>query len=622
MIVQRILAQILVLTLLALAPALADPPKHNVVLFVPDGLRRDMVTPETAPTFAEIRDKGVNFVNSHSLFPTFTMPNSSGMATGHYLGDTGIFGNVLYAGFPIRTAKSARLSFIENDGIIGDIDDHFAGNFIDEETILHVAHRSGFNTAAIGKIGPTLVFDHTARGGGESVIIDDATGTGAGIPLAPWLIDGLRAEGLPTEAPGRLTNKEHGDFRTPGTKDANVVQQGYFVQALTRVVLPKFKKDGKPFVIVFWSRDPDGTQHNQGDSFLRLEPGINGPTSLAAIRNADSNLATIRRTLRELGLADTTDIIVSSDHGFSTISKQSQTSGAAKESYPNVPPALLPPGFLAIDLANALGLPLYDPDDGNAKVEPGRHPVDANGYIGEDPNAPNVVVAANGGSDLIYVPGGNRDLVQKTIDALLAQDYVSGIFVDDGLGPFAGTLPLSAVNLKGAAQMLRPSIVVNFKSFSTGCSVPTTCTVEVADTGLQQGQGMHGSFSRADTANFMAAVGPDFKQGFIDEAPASNADVGKTIAAILGLLPASHGKLVGRPLVEGFPNGAMPVWERKTLASEPSATGLRTILNYQVAGETMYFDAAGFEGRTVGLHPGSTVADAKYKRAEVPRASD
>jgi arylsulfatase A-like enzyme len=597
--------------LLGAVPVSADAPKHNVILFVPDGLRQEMVTPESAPTFAEIRDTGVNFLNSHSLFPTFTMPNSSGMATGHYLGDTGVFGNVLYAGFPIRTAKSARLSFIENDGILGDIDDHFAGNFIDEETILHVAHRSGFNTAAVGKIGPTLIFDHTSRDGGESIIIDDATGTPAGIPLAPWLTDGLKAEGLPTVAPGRLTNNDHGDFKTPGTKDANVVQQGYFVRALTRVVLPKLKADGKPFVVVFWSRDPDGTQHNQGDSFLRLEPGINGPTSLAAIRNADSNLAMIRRVINELGLADTTDIIVSSDHGFSTISKQSETSVAGKVSYPNVPAALLPPGFLAIDLSNALGLPLYDPDNGTAKVEVGQHPFDGNGHIGDDPHAPKLVVAANGGSDLIYIPGGDRELAQNTIDALLAQDYVSGIFVDDDLGHFAGTLPLSAVNLEGAAQMLRPSIIVNFKSFSTGCSRPTTCVVEVADTSLQQGQGMHGSFSRADTANFMAAFGPDFKHGFVDQAPASNADVGKTIAALLGLLPASHGKLVGRPLIEAFPNGPMPEWERKTLASEPSQTGLRTILNYQVAGETRYFDAAGFEGRTVGLHPEAAVANAK-----------
>src|SRR5262249_35032672 len=124
----------------------------------------------------------------------------------------------------------------------------------------------------------------------------------------------------------------------------------------------------------------------------------------------------IRRTLDKLGLADTTNIIISSDHGFSTISKQSQTSDAAKANYPNVPPSLLPPGFLAIDLAKALDMPLFDPDKGNAKVESGTHPDDGNGYIGEDPNAPKVIVAANGGSDLIYIPNGDRMLTQGTID--------------------------------------------------------------------------------------------------------------------------------------------------------------------------------------------------------------
>jgi hypothetical protein len=36
--------------------------------------------------------------------------------------------------------------------------------------------------------------------------------------------------------------------------------------------------------------------------------------------------------------------------------------------------------------------------------------------------------------------------------------------------------------------------------------------------------------------------------------------------------------------------------------SEPAANGLRTILNLQQVGSTRYFDAAGFPGRTVGLH--------------------
>ena len=66
---------------------------HNVILFVPDGMRAKMVTPETAPTMVAIRDQGINFQNSHSMFPTFTMPNSSAMATGHWIGDTGAFSN-------------------------------------------------------------------------------------------------------------------------------------------------------------------------------------------------------------------------------------------------------------------------------------------------------------------------------------------------------------------------------------------------------------------------------------------------------------------------------------------------------------------------------------------------
>ncbi len=136
-------------------------------------------------------------------------------------------------------------------------------------------------------------------------------------------------------------------------------------------MLPLFKARQKPFVLVFWSRDPDGTQHNQGDSLGRLVPGINGPTSLASIRNADDNLAALQAALREQGLAETTDIVLTSDHGFSTISKESATSFAASQTYKGVPAKQLPPGFLAIDLAHDLGMTLFDPDAKGAKLDAG-----------------------------------------------------------------------------------------------------------------------------------------------------------------------------------------------------------------------------------------------------------
>jgi hypothetical protein len=583
-------------------PALASDEPHNVVLFVADGLRARIVNDQTAPVMASVRDKGVRFANSHSLFPTFTTPNASAMATGHYLGDTGDFSNTVYAGFPVPGAGNSLTPFLESDPVLGDVDEHFSGDYLDEETVLRAAREAGFQTASIGKLGPTLIFDHTERSGQKTVIIDDSTGTKNGIPLAGWVADGLSAAKLPLAAPTRGENGKAGNSKTAGTLAPNAEQQGWMIDAATKVVLPEFKKEGKPFVLVFWSRDPDGTQHNQGDSLNSLVPGINGPTTLAAIKNADNDLGKLRQALSDLGLDKTTDVIVTADHGFSVISKQSATSPAAKASYADVQAGFVPPGFVAIDIASMVDLPLWDPDNNATRISDGTHPKLANGVIGDDPNNPAIVVAANGGSDLVYFPKPvDRELVRKVVEGLMAQDYVSGLFVDDALGSYPGTMTTKDINLKGSAVTPLPAIAINFASTWTGCDESTNCTAELADTILQQGQGMHGSFSRADTFNFMAAIGPDFKEGYVDEAPASNADIGKTIFSLLKLEPSSHGKLAGRVLSETMPGGITPDFISRTRASKPDKNGLRTVLRYQTVGDTKYFDAAGFVGRTVGL---------------------
>ncbi len=569
---------------------------HNVVLFVADGLRARMVDDSTAPTMAAIARDGVSLRNGHALFPTFTTANASAMATGHMLGDTGDYSNTIYAGFEVPSAGNSPTPFLESDPVLGELDAHFSGDYLDEAAILKLARDKGYSTAAIGKIGPTLLFDHTVRGGGRTIIIDDATGSPKGIPLSPEMIGRLKAADLPPRAPARGGN---GNFA--GTLSANVAQQDYFAAVTTRAILPLFKERNRPFVLVFWSRDPDGTQHYQADSLNRLVPGINGPTSLAAIRNADDDLARIRAALGGLGLLDTTDIIVVADHGFSTISKQSRTSSTVKTRFADTPQGQLPVGFVALDLARALKEPLIDPDDNDKTIADGQHPKHGNGLIGGDKAAPRLVAAANGGSDLIYLPDGDKNLAKQVIDVLLAQDYVSGIFVDSKLGKFPGTLALDDVALEGAAVTPHPAIVISFRSFDTVCGEPVRCAVEVADTRLQQGQGMHGSFSRADTWNFMAIEGPDFKSHFVDPAPASNADVGQTIAQLLGLDIGDKGKLVGRVLAEALPNGALPKVNGCVVMSEPAPNGLATVVDVQMVGSTRYFDAAGFPGRTVGL---------------------
>ncbi len=593
------------LTLLSADTAFAqNSTPRNLILFIPDGLRGRIVTPQTAPAMAEVRDKGVNFKNPHSLFPTFTMANGSAMATGHYLGDTGTFSNTIYTGFSSAPAGDTVVPFIENDAVLDDVDEHFGGDYLNEETLLKMARAQGYSTAAIGKVGPTLVFDHTDRAdrpGLHSIVIDDSTGGKTGVPLSDDMKAALTKADLPLETPSRGDNGKAGDAKTPGTTAANIKQQAYMADVAAKVVLPMFKQRGKPFVLVFWSRDPDGSQHNQGDSLNTLTPGINGPTSLASIKNADDNLAQLRKALDELGLSATTNIMIAADHGFSTISKESKTSPSARASYGDTPKDFLPMGFLAIDLAKALNLPLFDPNDKNARIADNAHPKAGNGVLGQDPAKPDLIVATNGGSDLIYLPNKERELARRTVKALLEQDYVSGIFVDDNLGRFPGTLPMSQLGLKGKAVTPTPSIVVNFRSYGSGCDEPTNCSVEIADTVLRQGQGMHGSFSRGDTMNFMAAIGPDFKAGFVDALPVSNADVGATAARILGLTQKPKGELIGRVMTEAMPNGATPRAFSGSVKSQPSAGGLRTVLNFQRVLTQRYFDAAGFPGRTLGL---------------------
>ncbi len=584
---------------------------HNIILFIPDGLRASIVDATTAPEMNAIKTHGVSFANSHSIFPTFTTANASGMATGHYLGDTGDFSNTIYSGFRVAAAGQSQTPFLESDTVLQEVTKHFGGNYLNEETVLAAARATGYGTASVGKLGPVAIFDVSDVSGQGTIVIDDstghadATGTSLAWPL-PEAIDAQLKAQLGTDVvPTRGPNAPAGSATTPGTLVPNLEQQNYFVDAATKVVLPALKAKNAPFVMVFWSRDPDGTQHNQGDSLNKLTPGINGPTSLAAIRNADDDLKKLRDAVRAMGLEKTTDLIVAADHGFSTISKQSATSAAAQFAFPDVPEKFLPPGFVAIDISRALQLPLSDPDDNDKTVHPNieqKHSSRGSGLIGFDTSNPDIAVAANGGSDLVYFPQKNAgQLAPRVIALLMGEDYVSGLFVDDRLGKFPGTLPLSAINFMGSALPPKPAIVVNFRSLDTGCSLPERCAVEVADYALQQGQGMHGNFSRADTSNFMAAYGPDFKKSFVDPAPVSNADIGWTIAKILGLHITPKGKLIGRPMSEAMIGGTIPVFKRGMLRSDAGPGGLTTLLRTQSVGPTMYFDAAGFPGRTVGL---------------------
>ena len=613
-----------------------DGPKpRNAIIFVADGLRHGSVNPVDTPALYRVRTQGVDFANSHSVFPSQTMPNAAAIATGHYPGDTGQFANQIFIAYPVFDTGNfgqqigTMVPDVEDPLVLADINDHFGGNYLREASIVAFARSYGYNTAVIGKTGPTAAQDlfelDMARGALRmpiTVILEGATGGSRGVPIAEETIALLTSAGLEPAPPPR--DQPAGTNETPGTRTANVQHQQWFADATTKAILPAFAKSPEPFMLVFWSGDPDLTQHAHGDSLNQLAPGINGATSRAAVQNADRNLKQILDYLdAHPDVRDNTNIFVTSDHGFSTVSRREvDAAGRATASYAatlryldvsgrqEVNTGHLPPGFLAIDLAHHLNLPLYDPEiqileGGNRRyirIDPAspqprsdvrQRPSTGGALIGgtgrvSRPTDAAVVVAQSS----IYVAGNDRGMVERIVRFLAAQDYVGGIFVHDRIGQIPGALQMSDIGLVGSATTPKPAIVISFKSFALDEANPHMSGVIVGGV-RQHGQGDHGSLARANTFNNMAAIGPDFKRRFVNQAPVSNVDLQPTLAHLMKRRMRSLGKLRGRIIAEALVGG--PSTTRSTRAvkrSRPSDNRLSTVLMYQVADDRIYLDDA------------------------------
>jgi len=248
--------------------------------------------------------------------------------------------------------------------------------------------------------------------------------------------DALTKANLPLATPSRGDNGKSGDAKTPGTTVANVARAGLYgrcreqgrsadVQGACKAV--------RAGVLVARSRRQPAQHWRQPQ---HADPRHQRADLNGRHQERRRQSCATRKALDELGLAASTNIIIASDHGFSTISKESKTSPAAKVSYEDTPKDFLPMGFLAIDLAKALNLPLFDPNNKNAPIATTRHPRAGNGVLGQDPAKPDIVIATNGGSDLVYLPNKDKKLAERAIKALLEQDYVSGLLSTTNSGVF------------------------------------------------------------------------------------------------------------------------------------------------------------------------------------------
>src|SRR5436190_6195006 len=160
-----------------------------------------------------------------------------------------------------------------------------------------------------------------------------------------------------------------------------------------------------------------------------------------------------------------------------------------------------------------------------------------------------VVVAANAGSDYLFVPDGNIDTVRAAVVSLQGRLQFGAIFVSDKYGDIAGTLPMSLIKTETSGIGRAPDIIISF-SFDENVVVAGKSGVSYASSINRRGD--HGSFSPTDTHISLMVSGPDFKSGLHDPLPTANVDIAPTVARILKFsMPDVQGRVLEEALQGG-----------------------------------------------------------------------
>lgn len=574
--------------------AAAPAPHHRVIVFVWDGMRPDAISAEDTPNLLALSQGGVFFSDNHSTYPTFTMANASSFATGAFPGPIGFYGNSFYApGGEGLNAKGQAADFqdpiyTEDYAVLRALDRHEDNALLQVPTLLATAHKAGLTTAVIGKSGPAFLQDYKLPNvGGDNVLLDENTA----LPLA--FARELQHAGYPLPAntafsydAGQLQLREDNDSPTERgklvtlkdgvTSDASAggdTTPGPANAWMMQVYLEQVLAKRRPDISIVWLRNPDTTQHQYG---------VGSPEFHLALQAQDALLGQLQAKLRELGMADDTNLIVVSDHGHSNVAgpaelfplraiNDGRVAGIDKEWGFSVSGSvrmaddLTRAGFHAYDGEGCIyapvmsgiradGTPLhptrYD-DDGRVCGKPG--PYTTPSYTVPDVLPEDaLVIAPNDGTDYLYVPSHDAAVVKRTVRFLQSRAVVATVFVAKRYGAIPGTLPAEAVHLGNAAR--GPDIIISY-AWEADAVVQGFAGTEVGTVSTERGQ--HGSFSPRDVHNTLVASGPDFQRAMRDPLPSGNVDLAPTLAALLALpLPSAQGRVLhealagslGRPL--------------------------------------------------------------------------
>lgn len=642
----------------ALQPATALTPTRTIIM-VWDGLRPDSVNATDTPNLYTLRQTGANFSDNHATYPTFTMMNGSSFATGSFPKTSGFYGNTFWTPpqgassiIPVGTSAAGTSQdytdpvFTEDYQVLSTLNTYYSGQLLLVKSLFATAQSAGMVTATVGKSGAAYIQD-LGQGGyflDENTIsprslVTELQNNGYAIPVntvhgyagaSAVVLAGTN--GNPTNKAGYVTFNttlydSASGVNAISARDSTDTTQGapedasnkYMMNVFTNYILP----NKKPMLSLIWFRTPDNVEHGYG-------PG--SANAIAGLHSQDARLGELITALRVNGMDTTTNIIVVSDHGHSSVSGpfslyplrtitpsttlpngalvNGSTSGLTTASIGAASSVgysfsgdvrsadmLTYRGFSAYDGSGCTTSAMYGLNVSSVPTVPVK--VDTAGTLCGAANtkyqaissnltkpvasfkvpaagtlpASAVVIAANGGSDYFYVPGHNATIVSNLVKFLQQREEYGAIFVDSRYGVIPGTLSMAQINLENASRQNngQPDVVASFNWDNT-VSINGMPGIEFESSGGQRG--MHGSFGSTDVHNTLIANGPSFQAANVVTTPSGNVDVAPTVAYLLGLsMPQADGRVLNEALTMPA-SKTVPSVLASTVSPSSAVTGL------------------------------------------------
>jgi predicted AlkP superfamily pyrophosphatase or phosphodiesterase len=507
---KRLLQSILLILSTAVL-ARADVSPRHVVLVIWDGMRPDFATAKYAPTLDKLAHEGVRFSNHHSVYPTATDVNGAALATGCYPSRNGLCANLEF-----RPAINPHQPIdVSDPDSIARGDEVTGGKYLAAPTFPELLRKAGKSVALAGTKSVALLFDRY----NQWTVLKmprRAVTIFAGAP-----INSLQRDEL---------TKLIGPF-ADDNKSAIAQRNDFATRALTEFLW----RDGVPDFSLLWLSEPDYSQHN-------FAPG--SPQAIAAVKVVDADLATVLSALEKKHARDSTDVLVVSDHGFSTIRR-------------------------SVDLVALLN-------------SAGFH---AGTELSGAPNAGDIVVAGNGGTVLFYVQDHQQQTTQRLIDWLQRRDFAGVIFAHDKM---EGTFPLEQIHI---ATPNAADVVMAFRAYGDNNQFGIRGLID-ADWNRAAGEGTHATLGETDVHNTFIAAGPDFRGGVEHKLPTGNIDIAPTILALLGVKPPAEAD--GRILTGVTRDSQKPVTKRLEASRALDHGSWKQALNAVSVGGITYFEGMSY----------------------------